>query len=111
MTNFKRIQSMNVDELAEWLDENGMFDNSPWSNWFNDRYCKNCESIKCKYADAEEKLGFTPYLFGSYSGDLECAYCELADESGIKRCRFFPELDDVPDNKKTIEMWLIEEAE
>ena len=111
MTNFKRIQSMNIDELAEWLDENGQFDTAPWSEWFSKTYCEKCESIKCRYADAEEKLGFTPYLFGSYSGDLECAYCELADDSGIKRCRFFPELDDVPDNKKTIEMWLIEEAE
>ncbi len=106
MTNFKRLQTMTIDELAEWLDENGMFDNSPWSEWFNKTYCDKCESIKCKYVDAEEKLGFTPYIFGSYSGDLECAYCELE-----KKCRFFTDLEDIPDNKKVIEMWLIEEAE
>ena len=111
MTNFKHIQSMNIDEFAEWLDKHGMFDGSPWNDWFSKRYCENCESIKCKYADAEEKLGFTPYIFGSYGGDIECAFCELADETGVKRCRFFPELDDVPDNLEIIKMWLIEEAE
>lgn len=104
MTNFKHIQSMNVEELAAWLDENGMFDNSPWSNWFNKRYCENCESIKCKYVEAEEKLGFSP--FTHYSGEVECAYCELEN-----KCRFFTDLEDIPDNKKVIEMWLIEEVE
>ena len=104
MTNLEKLKEMPIKELAEWLDENGMFDNSPWSNWFSDRFCSQCESIKCKYADAEEMLGFSP--FAHYSGEVECAYCELEN-----KCRFFPELNDVPDNRKTIEMWLIEEAE
>ena len=111
MTNFSKIKSMTIDELAKWLDENGRFDYAPWSEWFSRAYCDKCESIKCRYKDAEEKLGFTPYLYGSYSGDLECAFCELADETGVKRCRFFPELDDVPNNLEIIKMWLIEEAE
>lgn len=103
MINFERLQLMSIDELAEWLDKNGMFDNSPWSEWFSKKYCENCESIKCKYADAEEKLSITPF---SYSGEIECAYCELEN-----KCRFFQELDDIPDNKKVIKMWLEEEAE
>jgi ATP-dependent helicase/DNAse subunit B len=53
--------------------------------------------------DAEEKLGITPF---SYSGEIECTYCELEN-----KCRFFQELDDVPDNKEMIKMWLEEEAE
>ena len=109
MINFERLQSMSMDELAEWLDKNCMFDNSPWLNSFNEKYCEKCESIKCKYVDAEEKLGLSPYA--CYSGEIKCAYCELADESGIKKCRFFPELNDVPDNKEMIKMWLEEEAE
>ena len=56
--------------------------------------------------DAKEKLGITPF----YDDTIECAYCELADESGIKRCRFFPELDDVPDNRGMIKMWLESEV-
>lgn len=107
-TNFERLHSMTIDELAEWLDENGMFDNSPWLNSFNEKYCERCESIKCKYADAEEKLEFSP-LFPS--GEIECAYCELADENGVKRCRFFPDLDYVPGNIEMIKMWLEEDAE
>lgn len=103
MNNFKRIQSMTIDELAEWLDKNCMFDNSPWLNSFNEKYCEKCESIKCKYVDAEEKLGITPF---SYSGEIECAYCELEN-----KCRFFQDLDDVPDNKEMIKMWLEEEAD
>jgi len=103
ITNFKYLQNMSIDEFAEWLDKNCMFDNSPWMNLFNEKYCSKCESIKCKYADAEEKLGITPF---SYSGEIECAYCELEN-----KCRFFQELDDVPDNKEMIKMWLEEEAE
>ncbi len=105
MTNFKHIQSMSIEELAAWLDENGQFDTSPWSSWFNDTYCSKCEPIKCKYADTEKALGFTPYIFGTYNGDLECAYCELEN-----KCRFFPDLEDTPDNLETIKIWLGQEA-
>jgi hypothetical protein len=109
MTNLEKLKNMSIDALAAWLDKNGMFDNSPWLNWFAKKYCDNCESIKCKYVEAEEKLGLLP--FARYCGEIECAYCELADESGVKRCRFFPELDDVPGNKVIIKMWLVEEIE
>jgi hypothetical protein len=94
---------MDLDQLTEWLDKNGMFDNSPWLNSFTEKYCSKCESIKCKYADAEEKLGF--YLYARCSGEVECVYCEL-----YNRCRFFENLEDVPDNKEMIKMWLEEEA-
>jgi hypothetical protein len=107
MTNFEKLRSLPTEELAEWLDKHGMFDGSPWNEWFGKKYCDNCESIEVKYADAEEKLGLTPF----YNETFECAYCELADENGITRCRFFPELDDVPDNETVIKMWLEEEAE
>lgn len=108
MTNFKHLQTMSVDQLADWLDKNGMFDGSPWNDWFNKRFCENCESIECKYEVSKEKLGIEPLFKGN---TIECAFCELADDAGVKRCRFFPELDDIPDNKKAIEMWLIEEVE
>jgi hypothetical protein len=94
---------MDIEQLADWLDENGQFDTAPWSEWFSKKYCNNCESIKCKYADAEEKLGFSPYTH--YSGEVECAYCELEN-----KCRFFQSLDDVPNNREVIRMWLEEEA-
>ena len=107
MTNLEKIKNMDIDILAAWLDEHGMFDHSPWSEWWDKNYCSKCESVECSYADAEEKLSLTPF----YNETFECAYCELADENGITRCRFFPELDGVPDNETVIKMWLEEEAE
>ena len=104
MTNLEKIKNMPIDELADWLDKNSMFDNSPWMNLFNEKYCAKCESIKCKYVDAEEKLGFSPYA--RYSGEVECSYCEI-----YGKCRFFENLEDVPDNKEMIKMWFEEEAE
>jgi len=103
MTNLQKIKNMNVDELADWLDKNSSFDDSSWSEFFNKEYCKKCEAIKCTYADAEEKLGIQTF---SYSGDIECAHCEV-----YGKCKFFPELDDIPDNKAIIKLWLEEEAE
>lgn len=103
MNNFEFIKSLSIDELAEWLDSYGSFDNSPWAKWFAEKYCDKCASIKCKYEDTEKLLGFTPYRFGTYNGDVECAYCELEG-----KCRFFADLADTPDNLTTIKMWLAE---
>ena len=101
MTNFKRIQSMSVEELATWLDEHGQFDTAPWTLWFNDRYCNNCESIELNYEDSRNKIGIEPLSYLT----CECAFCEINDH-----CRFFPKIDGIPSNKEMIEMWLIEEA-
>lgn len=100
--NYDEFKAMSLEELAEWLDENGMFDGAPWSDWFTKCYCDNCESIKINYRDAEKKLGINVC---SYDLTCECAYCELED-----KCRFFPEFEDVPDNKEIIKLWLQEEA-
>lgn len=108
-SNFERLRSMSIDELADWLDKNGQFDTAPWTDWFAKKYCDNCESIEISDAEAKEKLGFSLYEW--YGNETECAYCELADESGAKRCRFFPSLDDIPDNRDVIKMWLEAEAE
>ena len=107
MTNFNRLQTMTIDEFAEWLDKNGSFDDSPWLNSFNEKYCSKCESVEISYENVKEKLGLEPW----FGHTTECAFCELADEAGIKRCRFFQELDDVPDNFEMIKLWLNEEAD
>ncbi len=103
MTNFSKIKSMTVDELAEWLDKNSQFDTSPWLEDFNEKYCRKCEPIKVGYEDSKKKLGLE--LF-SYEHTTDCAYCEL-----YNKCRFFEDLEDIPDNKEMIKLWLIEEAE
>ena len=91
-TIFGKFKSMNIDELAEWLDEYGQFDSSPWMSWFDQKYCKNCEDIMCKYEDGER--------------EFPCSYCELNGN-----CKFFPDLDEAPDNKRIIKMWLESEVE
>jgi hypothetical protein len=93
-SNFERLKSMSVDKLAEWIDENGMFDNSPWMTWWNQKYCENCEEIKGNH-------GADGYYYR-----MCFAYCELNH-----KCRFFPNLDDAPNNEDIIKMWLEAEVE
>ena len=96
MTNFEKIKNMSLDEFAEWVDEHGMFDNTPWMKWFNENYCDKCESIFVKAEEAEKVLGIKPF----YNEEYECAYCEVYENC----CKFFP--DKCPSNKDIIKMWL-----
>lgn len=102
MTNFDCMKAMSVDVLAKWLDEHGQFDGSPWMDWFNENYCKKCESIKVKSAIAKDKLGISPLYF---DGTVDCAWCELHH-----KCKYFQELDELPDNTEIIKMWLNHEV-
>lgn len=92
MTVFEYITSMSVDELAEWLDEHGMFDGSPWMNWFNKNYCLKCESetVRIPNIDGERVE--------------EAGWCELHG-----KCKYFQDMDEIPDNKAIIKMWLEKE--
>ena len=92
MTQFEKFKNMDIDHLAEWIDEYGQFDSSPWMSWFDEKYCKNCPDIIYKYADD--------------SREFPCSYCEV-----YNTCKFFPDLDEVPDNKMIIKMWLGSEVE
>ena len=92
MNNVERLKSMSVEELSKWIGTHGQFDNSLWITWFDQKYCKSCEDIMCKYEDGER--------------EFPCSYCELNGN-----CKFFPDLDEVPDNKKIIKMWLETEIE
>lgn len=87
MTKFEKFKQMDIDEFAEWLDEYGAFDGSPWLDWWNDNYCSKCETEIAYVLDLKK--------------DMEFSWCELHD-----KCKFFPELDENPDNKEIIRMWL-----
>ena len=78
MTVFEKIKSMNIDELAEWFEENCTHDTDPCLTWYDKTYCKNCEAIN--------------------KNDHKYAYCELN-----KNCKFF---DNMPSAKETIKIWL-----
>lgn len=89
MTVFEKIKEMSIDELAEWLDDicDVSYDDLPWINQFNEKYCKMCEP-ETKY-------------FSLFDKELECNWCETHDE-----CKFFEGLGDVPDGKYMVKLWL-----
>lgn len=98
MTRFEELKNMDIDALAEWIDQNGRFDCSPWCDWFNENYCKKCPS---------EITYITDYS-GEYEWqtECECAWCELND-----KCRYFPELKEEPSAKDIVKMWLESEVD
>jgi hypothetical protein len=93
MTKFEKIKSMNIDELAEWIDHYGQFDSSPWMEWWSKKYCDNCKPIMCHYEDSER--------------EFPVSWCELHDN----KCKFFPKMDEASSSKEIIRMWLECEVE
>ena len=94
MNNFEKLKAMSRTKMAEWLNDYGQYDNSPWQKWFDKHFCSKCESVKATVND--------------YFGNRECkfAYCELE-----KKCRYFDDYEDVPDSLEIIKMWLEVEVE
>ena len=94
MTRFEKIKSMTIDEFAEWLDKYGAFDNEvPWMDWWDKTYCQNCESVMAHV------------LYFNDDKEYECSWCEL---NGY--CKFFQDMDDIPDIKQIIKLWLESEV-
>lgn len=93
MTVFQKIKNMDTDELAEWLDEHGAYDDAPWFRWWDENYCKKCKPVIGKYKD--------------FDREMEFAWCELNDD----RCKFFQDMDEMLSNKQIIKMWLESECD
>lgn len=96
MNQYDYITSLNKEQLIDWLDTYADSDISPWRRWFDENYCSKCEPIKCSYAECE-KLNIKPF----YKSNLICSYCEWE-----KKCKYFPDLEEVPNSRKMIELWL-----
>lgn len=92
MTVFEYLTSMDIDGFAKWLDEHGMFDSSPWINWWDKNYCFKCEP----------EISRIPNINGER--EVEYGYCELHG-----KCRYFEDKDKTPDNRDIIRMWLEQE--
>lgn len=89
MTNIEKIKTFSIEELSGFLDSIG-FDNTPWMNWFENKYCNNCDCVKCFH----EAIG----------AEVEYSYCEF-----YKVCKFFPDrLSDDINGKIICAMWLKE---
>ena len=62
MRIFDIIKSKNIDELAEWLDKFKMWDDTPWTLWYNETYCKKCEPIVKDGMDYKDYLKILLFL-------------------------------------------------
>ena len=96
MNNLKKLQSMNIDQLIDFLNTNGHH-NAVWWEWFEEKYCNECAP----------EIGYINDVDGEHTWQIGCmcSYCETH-----ANCRFFPDMDDVPDNKETIKLWLESEV-
>ena len=91
MKVFDEIKSKNIDELAEWLDKHGVVDDSPWMQWWDKTYCSKCDPEIIETLIFETKI--------------EHAWCEV-----YHKCRFFQDMEETPDSKQIIKMWLESET-
>lgn len=92
MTEFERINAMNIDEFVDWFVANCMHDGDPAITWWDKTYCKNCESVEVEGL----VLGTT----------MECAWCEVNN-----KCKFFKDMDNIPNSKQMTKIWLQSEVE
>lgn len=103
MIRLEKVRSMSIDELATFIDKYGMYDNTPWMNWWDKNYCDKCESIKLNYEESQKILQIVPFFKDS---TVECAYCEVHG-----KCRYFPDIEETPSMKDIVKMWLSSEEE
>ena len=99
MNNFENLKSLSLESLAMWLYKNCQFEDSPWTNWFDDTFCGKCEPIEVAYA---EYWNNDPEPYSTST--VECAYCEHED-----KCRYFPDEEEIPDELEIIKLWLRQE--
>lgn len=92
MKQYDVFKSKNIDELARWLSKYAYTDDSPWTKWFDEKYCKQCEP-EFAYIAALDR-------------ECECGWCEVNG-----KCKFFQELDDIPNNEEIAKLWLESEVE
>lgn len=85
MTNFEFIQSTDIETLAKFLNNLG-FDDTPWAEWFNRKYCEKCETVKGK-VDYDHN-------------EHEFSYCEFEH-----KCRFVDD-DSWEDPEANVLAWL-----
>ena len=89
MTVYENLLSKSIDELADLIDGYMLDDNEPYILWWDENYCNKCEPALGLYDDIE----------------MEFSWCELNN-----KCRFFPELDYIPNSKQIIKLWLESEV-
>lgn len=87
MTVYEKIMSMTIDEFAEWFDKYCTYDDDLCINWWNDNYCRKCEPEIGHYKGSDREIEFS--------------WCELHN-----KCRFFQDMDSMPNRLQTVKLWL-----
>ena len=91
-TNYEKILSYTIDELAIWLDNYyGQIDDAPWMNWFSEKYCSKCESVMSYYPDNDQLIPL--------------AWFELEH-----KCKYFPDMESEPSGETIVKLWLKQEV-
>lgn len=85
MTVFESLKSMNIDEFADWFEKNCLHDDDPCIKWWDKTYCQNCKPV--------------------IKDGQEYAHCELNEQ-----CKYFRYMNEVPDNKQVVKLWLESEV-
>ena len=93
MTRFEELKNMDIETLAEWFDEYGQFDGSPWCEWWDENYCDKCPSETVYVTEHEGEY--------QWQASYECAWCELHN-----KCKYFSDLEESPSCKDIVKMWL-----
>ena len=91
MNIFDNMKNMSIDEMVEWLDKNWTTDYAPWIMWWDEYFCQKCKPVI--------------YTSPDWDVDMEYSYCEVNGN-----CRYFKNLNKIPDNKQIIKMWLESEC-
>ena len=85
-TRFEKFKDMSIEDLVEYIASLDYLE-GPWMKLFDEKYCKNCDPIRCRYPESLV--------------DINVAWCELN-----KKCKFFPHLETEPTLKDIIRLWL-----
>lgn len=88
MTVFEKFKSMSIDDFAKWYEDK-LYEEDPCIDWWDNTYCK-----KCMADDSYESDG------------LSYEWCNIHG-----KCKYFQELDNVPDFKQMIKIWLESEID
>lgn len=93
MNVFEKIKSMNIDEFTEWFSKNHIDAIDQSMEWWNNTYCSKCESEIVYVPDDTSE--------NTWRTECEVAWCEVNDN-----CKYFQDLDDAPDYKQIVRLWL-----
>lgn len=69
-TNEERLNEMSIEEKAEFLSKIAYSRETPWSKPFQEKFCKNCPTIKCELESYDNPL----FLHECDFVDGECSH-------------------------------------